>query len=741
MRRRRRAVTRSYQTELTAHQFLDGVAEFWTYTHAHRAPGLGAPTRYLPPGFVEPLFEEAPADAGPVNALVFPHTGQTRNACKRPAGGRWPVRHAFDAGHPDDWRKWATRPDTVFINQHKYCADPRKALEAFRMSTLLSFGALVISDRSDARDEKAYEGMVIFEDDFYGNWSAGTVELMENATARVAFKRRALELYRERFAPGVLHDAVDVWNERDWAGPLLGFRPAATRVDGAGNGTNATRGPSRDRCAATDFPRSIRCCPNGTRYKIALFHSEWQNGGMPLLRHMYAPARDTLANGLRSRAAECGYDVTEYVDTDAPDRPLNLQRGDVAIWIGAMHRKKFVVPKWVLKKGHAAISTATRLRNRGVYVIEYQTEPHSHEFNPGVAEVWTYTRAHRVPGLGAPTRYVPPGYLKPVFKWQAQHETRPVDALFFVGHHGPRRFCGDPAGGRFRVKDGSLAKSPPAWLRHTAPNRAYLNHHKGCSGRWKPLEAFRLSQMLSIGALVVSDRADAADELEYEGLVLFQSDFYKPWPSETLQFLANATAREAFKRRAHKNFAEKFEPAALLRAADAWNENNWAGRLLNFRPRFEEALDDDLSDAAVVKLGVPKSQPRPWRPMPRLSLNPNSSNYRGAPRNLTGGTGLPRRANRSPRNFAAENRLKRAAERKARGDVGPGAAIRAANREARKAERAEKRLAGPATSPDPATTWRRAEALAADRGRGGRLPLVRLNRGAAGTNTHGARGA
>ena len=87
--------------------------------------------------------------------------------------------------------------------------------------------------------------------------------------------------------------------------------------------------------------------------------------------HRYAPARDTLANGLRSRAAECGYDVTEYVDTDAPDRPLNLQRGDVAIWIGAMHRKKFVVPKWVLKKGHAAISTATRLRNRGVYVIEY----------------------------------------------------------------------------------------------------------------------------------------------------------------------------------------------------------------------------------------------------------------------------------------------------------------------------------------------------------------------------------
>ena len=132
--------------------------------------------------------------------------------------------------------------------------------------------------------------MVIFEDDFYGNWSAGTVELMENATARVAFKRRALELYRERFAPGVLHDAVDVWNERDWAGPLLGFRPAATRVDGAGNGTNATRGPSRDRCAATDFPRPIRCCPNGTRYKIALFHSEWQNGGMPLLRHMYSPS-------------------------------------------------------------------------------------------------------------------------------------------------------------------------------------------------------------------------------------------------------------------------------------------------------------------------------------------------------------------------------------------------------------------------------------------------------------------
>ena len=54
----------------------------------------------------------------------------------------------------------------------------------------------------------------------YGDWSKETRQLLADGDALAAYKRRAFDLYRQRFAPEALLRRVDAWNERgapdDW---------------------------------------------------------------------------------------------------------------------------------------------------------------------------------------------------------------------------------------------------------------------------------------------------------------------------------------------------------------------------------------------------------------------------------------------------------------------------------------------------------------------------------------------
>ena len=58
------------------------------------------------------------------------------------------------------------------------------------------------------------------EKKFYGDWSKETRQLLADGDALAAYKRRAFDLYRQRFAPEALLRRVDAWNERgapdDW---------------------------------------------------------------------------------------------------------------------------------------------------------------------------------------------------------------------------------------------------------------------------------------------------------------------------------------------------------------------------------------------------------------------------------------------------------------------------------------------------------------------------------------------
>jgi len=61
---------------------------------------------------------------------------------------------------------------------------------------------------------KLSKDIVIVERDFYGAWSPETRDLLADGAAVLAFKQKALALYKQRFAPLALLRKVDAWNER-----------------------------------------------------------------------------------------------------------------------------------------------------------------------------------------------------------------------------------------------------------------------------------------------------------------------------------------------------------------------------------------------------------------------------------------------------------------------------------------------------------------------------------------------
>ena len=50
----------------------------------------------------------------------------------------------------------------MWANVHQRCDEPRQPLESFRLAQLLSNGVAVLSERSDADDERRYAGLVEF---------------------------------------------------------------------------------------------------------------------------------------------------------------------------------------------------------------------------------------------------------------------------------------------------------------------------------------------------------------------------------------------------------------------------------------------------------------------------------------------------------------------------------------------------------------------------------------------------
>ena len=93
-----------------------------------------------------------------------------------------------------------------------------------------------------------------------------------------------------------------------------------------------------------------------------------------------------------------------------------------------------------------------------------------------------------------------------------------------------------------------------------------LSLHKHCArdGRSQPFESFRAAQLLSVGALVISQASHPADEEAYRGLVTFVP--LEHLAAEIAAALARPDSAEHAARRAAL-FRERFQPHAILARA------------------------------------------------------------------------------------------------------------------------------------------------------------------------------
>ena len=84
------------------------------------------------------------------------------------------------------------------------CQRRRREGATFRLSQILSFGGLVVAEDSDGEDVALFEDIIRVEKNSTGDWSKETRQLLADGDALAAYKRRAFDLYRQRFAPEAL---------------------------------------------------------------------------------------------------------------------------------------------------------------------------------------------------------------------------------------------------------------------------------------------------------------------------------------------------------------------------------------------------------------------------------------------------------------------------------------------------------------------------------------------------------
>ena len=206
-----------------------GVCEIWDYTHVNQP--IAPVVRYLPPGFV-PVYKDVSENdlavrkrseeceksklelffLGNVSKLRRKHCW---NHLQRLPALQHLTFTSTDRGIRSlkAMRKLVEKRNTIFLNMHPLCNEsagssyPSERLETVRLSVLLSFGALVISELANPVDMTLYQDIVIFEKNLFrafSTWSPDLQELLGNCNKIREFQLQAYELFKQRFDPGLL---------------------------------------------------------------------------------------------------------------------------------------------------------------------------------------------------------------------------------------------------------------------------------------------------------------------------------------------------------------------------------------------------------------------------------------------------------------------------------------------------------------------------------------------------------
>ena len=254
-----------------------------------------------------------------------------------------------------------------------------------------------------------------------------------------------------------------------------------------------------------------------------------------------------------------------------------LGRGDIFVWVGVYKVGIFwndPDAKDAKKNSKRGWPILAQMKRQQVYTVFYSTDAVASEPKPehfcwlnndlDVHEIWEYSHSttrfcnHSRHGIRHPTRYVPPGYV-PSVSWRgrlgvdyyADASSAKGELAFLAGLASPaRQACWrnlssamaahDP---RSAVVSVTAREAPPSRTLTTAlgllhvdtvwtdasmsklleTHAFFLNMHREC---YEPpaqtdCETLRFAQLVSYGAIVISDRCHADDETEWNGLVHF----------------------------------------------------------------------------------------------------------------------------------------------------------------------------------------------------------------------------
>ena len=354
--------------------------------------------------------------------------------------------------------------------------------------------------------------------------------------------------------------------------------------------------------AVTLQPQSNACCYNGIRcnvthrtediYRITVSHGEREDKH---LSWMYAPVRETLVQGLKSREKECGYETLVYVpENEGLNGKYTIypRKGDVIIHIGRAWGMEF------------AQKCQQEFGPNEIYCIHYFLEagiwPYLWKSWNTVCEVWTYTHgnmqnlvnwveesdkrmARATPPL---VRFVPPGFVNPESKPAPGPRTYDVNSgsglswMFTGWKSESREGCWQHLKKLFKGLRGcNEVWEEDQWNKLLeTKNLLFLNFHQACNQslprEQTPLETVRVSQSLNSGVLLVSEDVNDIDAGLYEGMVLFEENMwldYANWSFHLRELFNSSEKLSAWSARAYDLFKMRFSPRQIMDDAKVWD--------------------------------------------------------------------------------------------------------------------------------------------------------------------------
>jgi len=217
-----------------------------------------------------------------------------------------------------------------------------------------------------------------------------------------------------------------------------------------------------------------------------------------------------------------------------------------------------------------------QISDLGAFVVLYQTEPRwrPRAFSGLVAsynitEVWDYSRSNlqRYPAsVKNISRYMPPGHVNGLdFGIPFASNGTSAFAMGFLGNVNCRpketkTMYSKFLSGRIEYRNDIWTKE--AAIKFLSEYPIQLNTHKMgdyCCPSHEPVEAFRMAQILSNRACVISARSDPLDEAEWEGIVHFAQPSEMPRLLEHLARDVRACQTASF-----NMYKRHFDPKAIL---------------------------------------------------------------------------------------------------------------------------------------------------------------------------------